>query len=169
MLRLLRATRSAVLFRPFSSAADTRAKLEQDRYDNPYMDTEQTQPSHRIMMPVDPFPRRKLKELYMIALEKFKDLPATAGYRIVMEELTRYRLKVVEDNEDIQKIEQIVGYGNIDDLIEAAKNELVCCDHMKKEKPWEPRAVRYDMYGEFGADSLFGETPFEATQERPKK
>lgn len=123
-----------MLFRAFSSASDTTAKLEQDRYDNPYLDVEQTSPSHRVMMPVEAFPRRKLKELYMIALEKFKDLPPTAGYRVVMEELTRYRLKVVEDNQDIKKIEQIIGYGHIDDLIEAAKNELVCCDHMKSDR-----------------------------------
>ena len=132
MLRLIRATRISPLWRQFAAAREKQAKLEQDPYDNPYLDVENPSPNHRALQPVEPFPRRKLKELYILGLERFKDLPSSAGYRIVMEELTRYRLKVVEDNEDIEVIEKTIGYGNIDDLIEAAKNELVCCDHMKR-------------------------------------
>lgn len=132
MLRLYRATRGGQLWRLFATADDRRAKLEADAFDNPYLDTENSRPSLRTMQYQEPFPRRKLKELYITALDRLKDLPASANYRIFMEELTRYRLKVVEDNESIDAIEETIGYGKVDDLIKAANNELTCIEHMKR-------------------------------------
>jgi hypothetical protein len=99
---------------------ERKARIELDPFDNPYLDRESIKPGMDEPLQPEPWPRRKLKELYVIALELFKDIPEDDNYRKLMEELTRYRLKVVEENEDVYTIENTINFGPVEHLIEAA-------------------------------------------------
>ena len=110
-----------------------KAKTELDPFDHPSFDTESTKPNTGDPNQVEAWPRRKLKELYIQTLEFLKDIPEDAGYRIVVEEMTRFRLKVVENLTDHSEIEKKIGYGQMEDLIDAAKQEITLIGIMKRK------------------------------------
>jgi hypothetical protein len=99
---------------------ERKARIELDPFDNPYLDIESAKPGIDEPGQPEPWPRRKLKELYILALELFKDIPDDDNYRKLMEEMTRYRLKVVENNTDVYAIETAINFGPVEHLIEAA-------------------------------------------------
>lgn len=66
-----------------------------------------------------------------------KDLPKSAAYRTNVEKITNYRLGVVSENEDTEKIEAILNIGQVQEIIEQAENELELIPHMADWKPWE--------------------------------
>lgn len=82
-------------------------------------------------------PRAMLKELYSKTLEAVKDLPEDAAYRVNVEKITNYRLGVVSENEDIEKIESSLNIGQVQEIIEQAENELELIPHMAEWKPWD--------------------------------
>ena len=112
---------------------EAKAQKELDPYDHPGFETEADKQNTGFPAQVEAWPRRKLKELYVHTLEYLKELPEDFGYRIIMEELTRFRLKVVESVEDHTEIEKKIGYGVMEDLIEAAKNEVFLIGIMKRK------------------------------------
>lgn len=112
---------------------EAKAALEKDPFDHPAYDTESTKPNTGDAIQVEVWPRRKLKELYMYTLEYLKELPEDAGYRILIEEMTRFRLKVVETQESHEEIEKKIGYGQMEELILAAKNEITLIGIMKSK------------------------------------
>lgn len=112
---------------------EEKAKLEIDPFDHPAAEYESDKPTTGTPEQVEAWPRRKLKELYIHTLEFLKELPEDAGYRILVEELTRFRLKVIETTEDYREIEKTIGYGQVEDLIEAAKNEIILIGLMKRK------------------------------------
>ena len=85
---------------------------------------------------VEPFPRMKLMKLYHLALDELRELPDVYGYKFLSQELTRYRMKVVDEHQSIRAIEDKIGYGMIEELIMAAHNELKLLRIMAAWKPW---------------------------------
>jgi hypothetical protein len=89
----------------------------------------------------------KLMKLYYLALEEIKDLPDKygkyldfsfhIGYKFLSQELTRFRMKVVDETRSIRAIEDKIAAGMIEELIYAAHNELKLIRIMKSWKPWE--------------------------------
>ena len=89
----------------------------------------------------------KLMKLYYLALEEIKDLPDKygkssvfsfhLGYKFLSQELTRFRMKVVDETRSIRAIEDKIAAGMIEELIYAAHNELKLIRIMKSWKPWE--------------------------------
>ena len=73
----------------FSTTRERLARLEIDPFDHPFSENESAKISTTINMPVEPWPKRKLKELYMLILDGLKEIPADAGYRKLTEELVR--------------------------------------------------------------------------------
>jgi hypothetical protein len=112
---------------------EEKARLEKDPFDHPAYEIEATRSNTGDNVQVEMWPRRKLKELYVHTLEILKDLPEDAGYRILVEELTRFRLKVVEDNNDLIEIEKKINFGIMEELIEAATNEITLIGLMKSK------------------------------------
>ena len=47
---------------------------------------------------VEPYPRMKLMKLYYLALDEINELPDEYGYKFLSRELTRFRMKVVDEN-----------------------------------------------------------------------
>ena len=86
---------------------------------------------------VEPFPRMKLMKLYYLTIEELKDLPDKYGYKFLSQELTRYRMKVVDETRSVRAIEEKVAAGLIEEMIYQAHNELKLIRIMKSWKPWE--------------------------------
>ena len=68
-------------------------------------------------MDVEPFPRMKLMKLYYMILAELKDLPDEYGYKFLSQEMTRFRMKVVDENMSIRAIEDRISAGLIEELI----------------------------------------------------
>merc|ERR1712060_236613 len=90
---------------------------------------------------VEPFPRMKLMKLYYLILQEVQQLPEEYPYKYYAREQTRWRMKVVDENESIRKIEEKIAHGIVEQLIQAAHNELKLLRIMQKWRPWE-------MYGQ---------------------
>jgi len=67
----------------------------------------------------------------------FHSLPPKSIYRKNVEAISKYRLKVVEENEDREVIESQIQAGIIEMLIIHAKTELKLIKRMAEEKAWE--------------------------------
>lgn len=172
MLTLLRRVRFLPNLARFSTdnrARERRSRLEGNPYDNPFAELETSRVNTGTPSQVELWPRRKLKELYLHTLEFVKDLPDDYAYRILVEEFTRFRLKVVEDNEDLASIEKLIGHGIAEELIEQAQDEITLLQHMKYEKPWEPRPLTEldQKILEVGPEHPFGQFTFK-NEEAPK-
>ena len=76
-------------------------------------------------------------KLYYIALQELKDLPDVYGYKTLSQELTRFRMNVVDQNLSVRAIEDKIASGLIEELIFQAHNEIKLLRIMKNWKPWE--------------------------------
>ncbi|KYQ89980.1 NADH dehydrogenase [Tieghemostelium lacteum] len=86
---------------------------------------------------VEPNARAILSDLYFQTLKKLELIPASSGYRKNVESMTRFRLDTVMNETDILKIEEKIYGGQVEELIQQAKDELLVIDVVKKEKLWE--------------------------------
>mmetsp|Transcript_9714 Transcript_9714/g.16353 ORF Transcript_9714/g.16353 Transcript_9714/m.16353 type:complete len:112 (+) Transcript_9714:228-563(+) len=91
---------------------------------------------------VEPFPRMKLMKLYYLALQELKELPDQYGYKFLSQELTKYRMKVVDENMSIRAIEETIAGGLIEELIYQAHNEVKLLRIVKEWRPWETLQTR---------------------------
>lgn len=66
-------------------------------------------------------------------------IPEHATYRQVVEEFTNQRLAAVKQHEDVEMIEDAIGCGQAEELIEAAKNELILIPQYASWKMWEKK------------------------------
>ena len=88
-------------------------------------------------MDVEPFPRMKLMKLYYLILQEIAKLPDEYGYKVYCREQTRYRMKIVDETENIREIEEKIAYGLVEELISAAHDEVKLLRIMQKWRPWE--------------------------------
>ena len=86
---------------------------------------------------VEPFPRMKLMKLYYLCIQELKDLPDAYGYKFLCQEMTRFRMQVVDENLSVRAIEEKISAGMIEELIYCAHNEIKLLKIMKSWKPWE--------------------------------
>jgi NADH dehydrogenase (ubiquinone) 1 alpha subcomplex subunit 5 len=86
---------------------------------------------------VVPNAREVLISLYEKTLDEVKIMPDHVPYRKDVENFTNWRMQVVKDNQDITEIERIVGTGQVEELIEQAKDELKLIPEYSAWKCWE--------------------------------
>ncbi|GJU54018.1 probable NADH dehydrogenase [ubiquinone] 1 alpha subcomplex subunit 5, mitochondrial [Tanacetum coccineum] len=79
---------------------------------------------------VVPNAREVLIGLYNKTLTEIQRVPEDEGYRKAVESFTRHRLKVCEEEHDWESIEKKLGCGQVEELIEEAKDELTLIDKM---------------------------------------
>ncbi|PVG03081.1 putative NADH-ubiquinone oxidoreductase [Serendipita vermifera] len=92
---------------------------------------------------VHPDPLPALKNTYTATLSALQSLPASSSYRQATEAITKSRLKIVESSgNDIQKVEQSIDGGQIEEVLDAAQDELNLVAKMKDLKPWEALEVK---------------------------
>ncbi|GJQ15492.1 hypothetical protein GpartN1_g7283.t1 [Galdieria partita] len=101
------------------------------------------------MVGLKPEPNAKevLEKLYQETLEKVKILPEKSVYRQNVEKITNYRWKVVKESETVEAIEERVGMGLVEELIEQAKNELDLIPKFQEWKLWEgdPEKIKINI------------------------
>jgi NADH dehydrogenase (ubiquinone) 1 alpha subcomplex subunit 5 len=86
-----------------------------------------------------PNPRPALVSLYKATLDELaSQFPKESVYRQSVENLTQARLAVVEANEVVEKIEQQIGCGLIEEVLIQAHEELELTRKMAQWKAWEP-------------------------------
>lgn len=73
---------------------------------------------------VVPNAREVLISLYSKTLDDIQSVPEDEGYRKAVESFTKHRLKVCQEEEDWEQIEKRLGCGQVEELIEEAKDEL---------------------------------------------
>lgn len=79
---------------------------------------------------VVPNARAVLIDLYSKTLKEIQVVPEDEGYRKAVESFTRHRLKVCQEEEDWEAIEKRLGCGQVEELIEEARDELTLVGKM---------------------------------------
>ena len=117
---------------------------------------------------VEPFPRMKLMKLYYLTMQELKDLPDCYGYKFLCAEMTKYRMKIVDENMSIRAIEDKISCGLIEELIFQAHNEVKLLRIMKGWKPWNYLQTRDFEEKEQMNDflNITNENPFPSKFER---
>ncbi|KAG5227455.1 NADH-ubiquinone oxidoreductase family protein [Salix suchowensis] len=85
---------------------------------------------------VVPNARAVLINLYTKTLKEIEAVPQDEGYRKAVESFTRHRLTVCEEEEEWEKIEERIGCGQVEELIEEAQDELKLIEKMIEWDPW---------------------------------
>ncbi|EGR29849.1 hypothetical protein IMG5_147480 [Ichthyophthirius multifiliis] len=91
------------------------------------------------LLDVDPMPRSTIMKISYNLLERLKEVPEHAMYRIYTEEKVKYIMKLTDEVEDIKTLEEEFGHESIEIFIQCYKKELQLVDYMKSSKPWESR------------------------------
>ncbi|RWS02596.1 hypothetical protein B4U79_08707 [Dinothrombium tinctorium] len=83
-------------------------------------------------------PHYTLTQLYLKIKNSLSQMPPDAAYRKYTEKIIDERLKVVQNEPDVEKIEKKIDCGQVEELIIQAENELRLARKMNEWKPWEP-------------------------------
>eukprot|EP00118_Oscarella_pearsei_P003301 m.13814 g.13814 ORF g.13814 m.13814 type:complete len:114 (+) comp25250_c0_seq1:525-866(+) len=86
---------------------------------------------------VVPNAREALISIYQRTLNALTTLPKDAAYRKNTEQITKDRLKIVEQEKSPETIESKIGAGQVEELLKQAEGELNLVSKMKEWKPWE--------------------------------
>ena len=73
---------------------------------------------------VVPNAREVLIDLYTKTLTEIRGVPENEGYRKAVEAFTQHRLQVCKEEDDWETIEKRIGCGQVEELIEEARDEL---------------------------------------------
>jgi NADH dehydrogenase (ubiquinone) 1 alpha subcomplex subunit 5 len=93
--------------------------------------------------PVHPDPLPALKHTYKSTLTALEAIPSASSYRQATEAITLSRLKVVESaGDNIQQVEQTIGGGQIEEILETAQDELNLVAKMKLVEPYVELILR---------------------------
>lgn len=87
---------------------------------------------------VSKHPHHTLGVLYGKILKTIQKIPQDAAYRKYTEEIINERRLALKQNATAEGIENQVGCGQVEELIQQAENELVLARKMVNWKPWEP-------------------------------
>lgn len=88
--------------------------------------------------PVEPLGKAKsiLEDLYGQILTALEQVPKEAGYRVLVEATTKDRLRIVQEGKTYEEIEEKIGTGLVEELIEQAQDELKLIPDIVAWKPW---------------------------------
>jgi NADH dehydrogenase (ubiquinone) 1 alpha subcomplex subunit 5 len=86
---------------------------------------------------VDPNGKETLMKLSEDVLASVKRIPADAQYRITVENWFKHIHSTCGTTDDIKKIEETLDLGQIEEVIENAKDELTLIDYYFDNKGWE--------------------------------
>ncbi|KAI6181119.1 putative NADH dehydrogenase [ubiquinone] 1 alpha subcomplex subunit 5 [Aphelenchoides besseyi] len=117
-------------------------------YDNPYVERHKKKREVSEEFPkkttaltglfVNEHPHHSLKVIYSRILRALQQIPASSAYRVATEEIVQQRLKLVEEEPDMNKLEEKIGMGQLEEVIQQAEYELETCREITKYKAWEP-------------------------------
>ncbi|KAL3942681.1 MAG: hypothetical protein SGBAC_003165 [Bacillariaceae sp.] len=96
--------------------------------------------SELVGLPYDPNAVSNIVVEYQALLDRMaaSDLPETAQYRVDVEKIARYRIKIAMENpEDPDLVEDLCQCGQVEELVEQARDEMEVLDMYLKERLWE--------------------------------
>ena len=82
-------------------------------------------------------PRKTLTEVYQKTLGILATMPSTSVYRQQAEYITKERLDLVNNNEDVMALEKKINCGQIEEVIMQANHELSLAEQVAVWKPWQ--------------------------------
>jgi NADH dehydrogenase (ubiquinone) 1 alpha subcomplex subunit 5 len=94
----------------------------------------------QVGLPADPDAVSKIITGYQALLDRMaaSDLPETAQYRVDIEKISRYRIKMAMENpDDPDLVEDLCQGGQVEELVEQSKDEMIVLDMYLKERLWE--------------------------------
>uniref|UniRef100_A0A8C5PGI5 NADH dehydrogenase [ubiquinone] 1 alpha subcomplex subunit 5 n=1 Tax=Leptobrachium leishanense TaxID=445787 RepID=A0A8C5PGI5_9ANUR len=83
-------------------------------------------------------PHERLRILYTKILTTLQNIPKDAAYRQYTEQIVNERMSAVQMVSDVQKLEDKINCGQIEEVIAQAESELSLARKMMEWKPWEP-------------------------------
>ncbi|XP_072003118.1 NADH dehydrogenase [ubiquinone] 1 alpha subcomplex subunit 5 [Engystomops pustulosus] len=83
-------------------------------------------------------PHERLRILYTKILTTLQTIPKDAAYRKYTEQIVNDRFSAVKTESNIEKLEEKINCGQIEEVIVQAENELYLARQMAEWKPWEP-------------------------------
>ncbi|KFP69323.1 NADH dehydrogenase [ubiquinone] 1 alpha subcomplex subunit 5, partial [Acanthisitta chloris] len=83
-------------------------------------------------------PHERLRILYSKILSVLQNIPKDAAYRKYTEQIVNERMNLVKKENDVQKLQDKLNSGVIEEVIVQAENELSLARKMVQWKPWEP-------------------------------
>ncbi|XP_046878602.1 NADH dehydrogenase [ubiquinone] 1 alpha subcomplex subunit 5 [Hypomesus transpacificus] len=83
-------------------------------------------------------PHERLRVLYSKILASLQVMPQDAAYRKYTEQLVNDRFNLIKTEPDVEKLEQKINCGQIEEVIAQAEFELSLSRKMAEWKPWEP-------------------------------
>uniref|UniRef100_A0A0B8RU91 NADH dehydrogenase [ubiquinone] 1 alpha subcomplex subunit 5 n=1 Tax=Philothamnus irregularis TaxID=1899461 RepID=A0A0B8RU91_9SAUR len=83
-------------------------------------------------------PHERLKILYTKILGILESMPPDAAYRKYTEKLTNERFDIVKAEPNVQRLENKLNSGQLEEVILQAEYELSLAKKMLKYRPWEP-------------------------------
>ncbi|KAI6175633.1 putative NADH dehydrogenase [ubiquinone] 1 alpha subcomplex subunit 5 [Aphelenchoides bicaudatus] len=93
---------------------------------------------------VNEHPHHTLSVVYGRILRALQEVPADYVYRKHTEELVKHRLALVEQEPDIEKLEEKIGMGLLEEVIEQAEFELDALRSIIENRAWEPLVGKPD-------------------------
>ncbi|XP_068788140.1 NADH dehydrogenase [ubiquinone] 1 alpha subcomplex subunit 5 [Struthio camelus] len=83
-------------------------------------------------------PHERLRILYTKILAVLQNIPKDAAYRKYTEQIVNQRINLVQTETDVEKLQDKLNSGHIEEVIVQAENELSLARKMTQWKPWEP-------------------------------
>ncbi|XP_048357728.1 NADH dehydrogenase [ubiquinone] 1 alpha subcomplex subunit 5 [Sphaerodactylus townsendi] len=83
-------------------------------------------------------PHDRLRILYTKILAALQNIPRDAAYRTYTEKIVNERFDLVKTEPDVQKLENKINCGQLEEVILQAENELSLARKMVQWRPWEP-------------------------------
>ena len=96
------------------------------------------QSTHIVGLAVEPNAKPILVSLYNKTLAAIEPVPAASDYRKYVEGVTKERLAVVESTDDLDAIEQKIGCGQVEQLIQQAEDELRLIPALLAARAFDP-------------------------------
>ncbi len=94
----------------------------------------------KVGLPVDPDGVSNVVKHYQALLDRMaaSDLPETAQYRVDVEKISKHRIKVAQEYpDDPDMVEDLCQCGQVEELVEQAKDEMEVLEMYLKERLWE--------------------------------
>lgn len=106
-------------------------------------------------LPADPDAVSKIISSYQALLDRMaaSDLPENAQYRVDVESISNYRIKVATENpDDPEMVEELCQCGQVEELVNQAELEMEVLEMYLKERLWEQIDYEVDVDIEHNPD-----------------
>jgi len=98
------------------------------------------------LLDIEPMPRARIMKLCYILMDRLKEIPEDAMFRIYSEEKFKYIMRHTDETEDIRTLEETFGHESIEIFIQCLHNELQLIEHMKVVQPWVARDQNTELH-----------------------